>query len=134
MADFNCRNNCTIFAVAASIIIGIITAFLRITGTITVTNAFLWVTFGIAVVYTAVALLTLLLIGRRGGVGCVGEALTLFLTGILGTLLTSVVLLAVSFVATSVVGAIISGLLLAFFTLIFASAACLVKCIVGIDD
>ena len=54
----NCRNNCTSIAVVVSIIIGIITAFLRITGVITVTPAFLWVVFGIAVVYLAVVLAT----------------------------------------------------------------------------
>ena len=54
----NCRNNCTSIAVVVSIIIGIITAFLRITGVITATPAFLWVVFGIAVVYLAVVLTT----------------------------------------------------------------------------
>ena len=53
----NCKLNCVGLAVIASIIIGIVTAMLRITAVITVTPAFLWVLFGIAVVYLAIVLL-----------------------------------------------------------------------------
>ena len=56
--DCSCRNNsCTTLALIISIVVGIITAFLRITAAITVTPAFLWTVFGIAVVYLAVVLL-----------------------------------------------------------------------------
>ena len=133
MTNFNCKNNCTLFALIASLVIGIITAFLRITAVITVTSAFLWVLFGIAVAYLAVAILSAVRF-RGSGIGCIANALTLFLAGILGTILTSVILLAIDFVATSIVGAVITGLLVAFFTLIVTSGVCLVKCIVGIDD
>ncbi|MBR5201682.1 MAG: hypothetical protein IKW45_00295 [Clostridia bacterium] len=125
----NCRNNCTSVAVVSSIIIGIITAFLRITGVITVTPAFLWVVFGIAVVYLAIVLITTAVKEREHTSECVCSTLSALLIGILGTVLLSVVLLAITFVTTSVVGAIITGLLLLFFSLTIGATACLAKCI-----
>ncbi len=126
-----CRNNCTALAVIASIIIGVITTVLRITAVITVTPAFLWVLFGIAVVYLLISLIAAPLIRSTGVRGCVCTILPLLLLGILGTVLTAVILLGITFAATSIAGAIITGLLLLFFSLIITSTACLVKCTVG---
>lgn len=133
MANFSCgcKSDCAGIAIVASIIIGIITAFLRFTAVITVTPAFLWVTLGIAVVYLAILLAVSPTIRRSG---CVCTNLPVLLTGILGTILTSVILLAITFVATSVIGAIITGALLLFFSLIITSVACLIKCIAGCAD
>lgn len=130
MSLFNCngKNNCTLAAVIASVIIGIITAFLQITGVITVTPAFLWVTFGIAVVYLAVLLATASMAQGTGASACIGTALNALLIGILGTILFSVILLAVGVVATSAISAILSGLLLLFFSLTLTGSACYVKC------
>ncbi len=125
----NCKNNCTSIAVVASIIIGIITAFLRITGVITAAPAFLWVVFGIAVVYLAVVLATTAVAECEGIGKCVCPTLSVLLIGILGTILLSVVLLAIPFVATSIVGAIVTGLLLLFFSLTVGATACLAKCL-----
>ena len=129
MAIFNCscKDTCTGLAVVASVIIGIITAFLRLTAVITVPAAFLWVTFGIAVVYLAVALVTAA-IGKHTNGECVKSVLPALLIGILGTILLSVILLAITFVATSVVGAILTGGLLLFFSLTVGATACLVRC------
>ena len=93
MVLFRCDGNreCVGWGVIASVIIGVITALLRITGIIATTPAFLWVVFGVAVGYLAV-------------------------------------LLAIPFAATSIVGAVLVGLLLLFFSLIFTASACLVKC------
>ena len=120
----NFKLSCTGLAVAASIIVGVITAILRFTGVITLTPAFLWVALGIAVVYLALLLLST--VSRRKN--CCRVALGALLIGILGTILLSVVLLAVTFAATSVFGAIISGLLLAFASLIFTATACYINC------
>lgn len=125
----NCRNNCTSIAIVASIIIGIITAFLRITGVITVTPAFLWVVFGIAVVYLAVVLATTAIKEKERTNECVCPTLSVLLIGILGTILLSVVLLAITFVTTSIVGAIVTGLLLLFFALTIGATACLARCL-----
>lgn len=53
MSLFSCDSkcNCTIAAIIVSAIVGVVTAFLQITGVITVAPVFLWVVFGIAVVY-----------------------------------------------------------------------------------
>lgn len=124
----NCRNRCVLLAVAASIIIGVVAAFLQITGTITVTPVFLIVAFGIAVAALGILAVTTALV-RRYGTSCLCAALQAVLTGILGTALVSVVLLAVGIVATSVVSAILVGLAAGFFTLIIAGGACLVRCL-----
>lgn len=136
MAIFGCERggNCVNAAVIVSVIVGIVTALLRITATITVTPAFLWAVLGVAVVYLAVTLATAPWL-RSVSNGCgVRAALSALLIGILGTILLSIVLLAITFVATSVVGAIITGLLALFFSLTITATACLVKRIVNGND
>ncbi len=122
-----CRWSCALLSVFASVVIGIITTLLTITGTVAVVPAFLWVLFGIAVIYLAV-ILAVLFVRRTGCNECICRVLPTLLTGILGTVLASVVLLAVTFAATSIIGAIFTGLLLLFFSLIITSVACLVRC------
>ena len=129
-----CRSDCTFLAVVASIIIGVITAFLRFAAVITVTPTFLWLLFGIAVVYLAFTPATTVLIRTSGTQNCLCRVLAALLTGLLGTILTSVILLAIEFVATSIIGAIITGLLLLFFTLAVTSVACLVRCAANCDE
>ena len=121
-----CQFSCTGKAVISGVIIGIITAVLRYTALITVTPAFLWVLFGIAIGFLGITLLTSASCCANGE-NCCGNLGT-FLAGILGTILTSVILLGVTFAATSIIGAIISGILLFFFTLTLVSATCLIKC------
>lgn len=123
----NCcnKNECLIIAIASSILVGIVTGILTITGIITLTPAFLWVVFGIAVVYLAIAFITSVL--RRFDTPCNARSVIgTLIAGILGTILFSVILLAVTFPATSAIGAILAGLLLAAFSLIITSTACLV--------
>ena len=120
--------NCRVFAVLASVIVGVVAAFLQITGAITVTPAFLWVTLGVAVGFLA-----LFVAAAAYGRGCCGT-LTVPLAGILGTTLFSIVLLAVGVTATSVVSAILVGALLGFFSLIITGAVCYVRCVADCDD
>lgn len=54
LCNCNCRCSCTGAAVIASAVVGVLAAFLQITGVITVTPAFLWVALGVAVVYLGV--------------------------------------------------------------------------------
>ncbi|MBE6798424.1 MAG: hypothetical protein E7525_01385 [Ruminococcaceae bacterium] len=132
MINCNCNCNrrvdCSILALAASIIIGIVAGILRFTAVITLTVPFLWVTFGIALGFLVLLFLKALIGGRTCNNECVCAALPLLLLGILVTLLTSVILLGITFVATSVIGAIVTGVLLAAFSLIFTSTACFVRC------
>ena len=135
MTNLNCccKCNCTGYAIVASIIIGIITAFLTITAAITITPVFLWVLFGISILYLAVTL-AVSSASNNNIRGCICSILPVLLTGILGTILISVILLAITFAATSILGAIISGALLLFFSLAITSTACLVKCVAGCSD
>ncbi len=134
MSICNCKCNCTIAAIVSSLIIGIITAFLQITGVITVGIAFLWVAFGIAVGTLGILLLTA---GTSCGVrpcGCHCTSLRTLLTAILGTILFAVVLLAVGIVAASVLSAILVGILLFFLALTLTGAACYVLCLAACDN
>lgn len=136
MAVFNCncKRDCTLIAVIASLILGVVTAFLQITAVITVTTAFLWVALGIAVVYLGILLVTTALARREACKPCVCSSLKTVLTGILGAILFAVVLLAVGITATSVISAILIGLLVASLTLTFAGAACLVLCLTDCEN
>ena len=133
MCNCNCRFSCTLFAVISAAILGVVAAFLQISGTVTVGTAFLWVALGIGVVY----LLGLVVAstGRRcGDFGtCLCRTLNALLAGILGTILFALVLLAVGIVATSVLSAVLVGVLVFFLWLTFASAACYVRCIGDCD-
>lgn len=126
---YDSRRGCVLAAFVASLVIGIVTAFLRITAVITLTPVFLWVVFGIAVGYLAVLTLAVFLTRNAGDCAGTGSPLTAVLAGILGTVLLSVVLLAITFVATSVVGAILTGGLLFFFSLTITATACLIRCL-----
>ncbi len=136
MFSFNsgCKWDCLGLSVVASIIVGIITAFLVFSATITIAPAFLWVALGVAVVYLAVLLLAFALSRNISYKSCVCPILSVLLTGILGAVLFSLVLLGVTFAATSVLGAIISGALLGFLALILTETACLVKCLASCDE
>lgn len=123
----NCRCSCTGWAVIAGAIIGVITAFLQITGVITVTPVFLWVAFGIAVVYLGILVLAVALARRTERSACRCSALNALLTGILGTILLALILLSVGIVATSVISAILVGLLLFFLSLALTGSACYVR-------
>ncbi len=128
-----CKPSCVFIAVVVSLILGIITAFLTITGAIALTPAFLWVLLGIAVVYLGVTLVASALSRNEccDGLCAIVSALLL---GILGTVLLSIVLLAITFAATSVIGAILTGALLFFFFLTVTSTACLVRCFFNCND
>ncbi len=128
-----CKTSCTVIAIVTSLIIGIITSFLRITATITLTPAFLWVLLGIAVGYLAITLVSGAIFRKE----CCNDLCTIvttFLVGVLGTILLSIVLLAIEFVATSIIGAILTGGLLFFFFLTLTSIACLVRCFLNCND
>lgn len=138
MALINCecesKCRCTLWAVIASVIIGVVAAFLQITGIITVGDTFLWVVLGIAVVYLAVVLIAAALARNYDGCRCKCNVLTALLAGILGSVLLSVILLAVGITATSVVSAILVGLLLLSFSLLIASTACYIRCLSDCGD
>ncbi len=122
-----CRYNCTLFSIVTSLVLGIIAAFLTITAVITIPVAFLWVLLGVSIGYLAISLITSVFVSDCSQ--CVSRNLGLLLGGALLTVLTSAILLAVTFAATSVVGAIFTGVLIFGFSLTLTSGACLAKCL-----
>ena len=128
MPTCNCnfRCSCLLFAVIASVILGVVAAFLQITGAIAVTPAFLWVVLGVAIGYLGILLAT----AGEGDAGCCA-AVSATLAGSLGAALFAVVLLAVGVTAGSVVSAILVGLLVLFASLTVAGTACFVRCVTG---
>lgn len=136
MSMFNCgcKRDCALIAVIASLILGVVAAFLQITAVITVTPAFLWVALGIGVGYLGVLLVTTAFARRTECRPCICRNLETVLTGILGAILFAVILLAVGITATSVVSAILIGLLVASLTLTFAGSACLVLCLANCEN
>ena len=122
----DCEISCTGGAVIASLIIGVLAAIFRFTALVTITPAFLWVLFGIAIGYLGITLLTSSTCCAAENSCC--ENLSAFLVGALGTVLTSVILLGITFAVTSVIGAIITGALLFFFTLLLVTSTCLIRC------
>ena len=130
LCNCNCRCSCTVAALVVSAIIGVIGAFLQITGVITLAPVFLWVAFGIAV-----GLLGLLVLSVHcRAEGCTCSALDTLLAAALATVLLAAILLAVGITATSIVSAIFAGLLLLFFTLTLTGTACFIRSIIGCDE
>lgn len=134
MFNCSCKFSCTAAAFLASLVVGVLAAFFQITAVITVTPAFLWVALGIAVVYLGVLAGAAVLSRRAEHSICTCSALNTVLLAILGTILFAVVLLGVGIVATSVISAILIGLLLFFAALIFTSTACLIRCLFQCND
>ena len=136
MHDCNCscRCRCSLTALIASLLLGVIAAFLRITGVLNLTAAFLGAAFIIAVVYLAVLILSMALLGKREACACLCTNLRALLAGVLGTILFALVLLLIDVAAASVIGAILAGVLIFFFTLMFAGAACLIRSLADCRD
>ena len=130
----NCRCRCNLTALIASLLIGVIAAFLRITGVLTVSTTFLWAAFIIAVVYLAALILSMALVGGKEACAYLCTNLRALVAGALGAILFALVLLLIDVAAASVIGAILVGLLLFFFALLFASSACLIKCLADCRD
>ena len=133
MCNCNCRWSCTLLAVISAAVLGVITAFLFISGTIAVTTTFLWVALGIGVVYLAGLAVASTRCRCADSTSCLCRALDALLAGVLGTILVSLVLLAVGIVATSTLSAVLVGLLAFFLWLTVASAACYVRCAADCD-
>lgn len=127
----NCKCRCALFSAVAALVLGVVAAFLQISGTVTVTPVFLWAALAAAVIYLGLLLVATALAARCPVSGCVCATVSSLLAGLLGTILFAAVLLAVGIVATSVVSAILFGLVVGFATLALGSTACFVKYLAG---
>lgn len=128
------RFSCTVVSVILSVIVGVIAAFLQITGVFTLTPVALVVVAAVAAVYLGALVLTALVGGRRDrGNDCCGS-LNVLLAGLLGTIFLAALLLAVGITATSVISAILVGLLIGDVSLTLLVSACLVRCLTACGD
>lgn len=130
----DCKRNCALTALIFSAIVGVLTAFLQITGVITVTTTFLQVVFAIGVVYLGLLVAASVLTRRTVTPECTCETLRQLLFAILGSITAAVILLAVGIVATSILNAILVGVLLFFFALMLSGTACYVRCLNGCEN
>ncbi len=130
LTNCGCKSSCTLFSLIASAIIGVVAGILQFTAIITVTPAFLWVVFGIAVVY----LLATATFPRRGGCENACALLRVLLISLLATALLSVVLLGVAFAATSILGAILVGILLFALSMALSTTACFALCTANCEN
>lgn len=124
-----CKFNCTSLAVIVSVIVGVVAAFLTLTGNLAVGTPLLWVFFGIAVGFLAITLLSTRFCNGDERTNCLCPVLSVLLTGVLGTILFALVLLLIDVAITSVIGAILSGLLFLSFALTLTTTACLIRCL-----
>ena len=120
-------NTCTTIGVTISVILGIVAAFLRYFAVIAPAPAFYWVLLGIGVVYPAVILLSAF--RGNGNHSCICNALSVCRWGVAGTIITSLLLLGITFAATSIIGAILTGLSVGFFALLISSVLCIINCL-----
>ncbi len=133
MCKIGCNLRCFLTAIIASLLIGVVGAVLRFTAVITVTPAFLWVLFGVALGLLAILFLAAAFACSVRVRACLCADTGYLLTGILGTVLSSVILLGVPFVATSILGTVLTGALLFFFSFTVATLACTLKCFTDCD-
>ena len=134
MTFCNCKCACTLFAGVVSLILGILAAFLQITGTLAIGTMTLMAAAIAALVYLGGLLLVSSVQQQCSRCSCTCAAVNTMLAGALGTILFSAVLLLAAFAATSVLGAILTGLLVASFTLLVAGTACVVRNLFRCDD
>ena len=130
MSILCCENKipCFIGSIIASVIVGVASAFLQFAGIITVAPVFYWVALGFSATFLAIYLVI-------SGISCKAyncrnscANISLVIAGILGSIVSSLLLLAFAPVATSVLGAILVGLLLLFLSLLITGTSCIIKC------
>ena len=125
----NCKMGCTASGIVVSLIAGIVTLVLTITGTITVLPLFAWIGFGVAIGLLLVTLsIAALTDEEKRERGCICRALSTLQFGALGTILAALVLLAVDFGGVTIAAALVYGAFIFFFVLLIASVICLARC------
>ncbi len=136
MTISNCETklNCTGIAIITSLILGIIAAFLQITAVIAIPSILLGSAIIIALVFLLVILIAVSLTQTAVSCRTLCSALSVLLLGILGSILLATILLTIDIAATSVIGAILVGLLVFSFSLFILTTACLIKCIARCDN
>ena len=125
-----CRRDCTTWAIVAAVVAGVLAVFLQVTGIITIGTAALTAALGVGLVSLAVLLLALSTTQPGDGY-CLCRSVGAALAGAVGTIVLAIVLLALDLPATGLAFLLLTGLLVAAFTLLLASIVCLIRCVSG---
>lgn len=125
--------DCTLISVIASVIAGIIAAFLNFSGTIVLPQFVLWIFFGVALGLLALAFAAAPFACRCANKECFCASVTAFLIGVFGAVTAALVLVLVDITAGGLLASLITGLLFGFFALTITSAGCIVKNLFGCD-
>ncbi|MGM9550994.1 MAG: hypothetical protein ACI3XA_01930 [Clostridia bacterium] len=134
MTELNCQcPDCTTHSVILSTILGVIAAFLSITCILRLTAPIIFTALIVALLYLPVVLIALSL-RTCSATRCVCRALKAIIIGVLGTVITSLILLTIPCFPIGVIYAIIVGLLTLFFFLMLSSTGCLIRCISNCPD
>lgn len=123
----NCKCSCALLSGVVSLILGVIAAFLQITGTVAISTMILMGAAIVALVYLGILLLVSAIEQQCQRCSCTCAAVNALLAGALGTILFAVVLLVADIAAASVIGSILTGLLVASFALLVTSSACVIR-------
>lgn len=123
----NCKCSCALLSGVVSLILGVIAAFLQITGTVAISTMILMGAAIVALVYLGILLLVSAIEQQCQRCSCTCAAVNALLAGALGTILFAVVLLVADVAAASVIGSILTGLLAASFALLVTSSACVIR-------
>lgn len=136
MSMCSCRYkwNCMLTALILSLLAGIIVSFLQITGMITVTPVVLCTLLAIAVAILGILTIASAMQSRSGACEAQCTILNGILLGIWGTILFSAVLLVVGIVATSIISAILVGVLVFFFALSLTTLTCYIRCALNCSE
>ena len=129
LLNCNCRSNCVAVSIIFSVVVGIVTAFLTFAGLVAVATPFAVAAAIVAVAYLAVLFVVASLMRDSYSTECTCTALNVLLFNIIATFIVALVLLNFAFAATSIIGAIVTGLLLLFLTGTITASACLIRCI-----
>ena len=131
--SYCCRRDCTTWAIVVAVVLGVLAVFLQVTGIFTIGTAALTAALGVALVALAVLLLTMST--ASGGDGyCLCRSVSAALVGAIATIVLAVVLLALELPATGFAFLVLTGLLVAAFTLLLASVVCLIRCLSGCNS
>ena len=128
-----CKCSCALVSVVASLVAGVIAAFLLITGVFTLTPTALVAVAAVAAAYLGALTLAAVLGRCDRARACCGSLNTL-LVGLLGTVFLAALLLAVGITATSVISAILVGTFIGFVSLSLLVSACLVRCLTACGE
>ena len=130
MSNCTCKCSCTATGTVISIIVGIIGAIVLAVATPVIPTALYWAALASAVLFLAVTVVTA---PSSKHSRCVCPALRTLFTGIIGTIITSVILLVINIATITVPLAILIGLLIVFIGLILTGLVCITKCLTDCD-